>query len=58
MEHLGNIPIFNIPGTLFGNISQNFIENFFQIFREYIMAMFHEYFTNIYLPGGLILSQF
>ena len=51
MEHSGNIPIFNIPGTLFGNIPRNFIGNFFGI-REYIMAMFHECSTNIYLLGG------
>ena len=47
MEHSGNIPIFNIPGTLFGNIPRNFLGNIFQIFREYIMGMFHEYSTNI-----------
>ena len=33
MEHSGNIPIFNIPGTLFGNIPRN-VWNLFQIFRE------------------------
>ena len=53
MEQSGNIPIFNIPGTLFGNIPRNFKGNFFRIFWEYIMEMFHEYSTNIYLPGGL-----
>ena len=52
MEQSGNIPIFNIPGTLFGNIPRNFIGNFYRIFWEYIMRMFHEYSTNIYLPGG------
>ena len=36
----------------FENIPWNFIENFFQIFQEYIMEMFHEYSTNMYLPGG------
>ena len=54
MEHSGNIPIFNIPGGLFVNIPRNFIEKFFQIFSEYIMGMFHEYSTNICLPGGLM----
>ena len=29
MEQPGNIPIFNIPGTLFWNIPRNFIGNFF-----------------------------
>ena len=29
MEQPGNIPIFNIPGTLFWNIQRNFIGNFF-----------------------------
>ena len=52
MEHSVNSPIFNIPGTLFGNIPRNFIGNFFRIYREYIMGMFYEYSTNIYLPGG------
>ena len=28
LEQPGNFPIFNIPGTLFGNILQNFIGNF------------------------------
>ena len=55
MEHSENIPIFNIRGTLFGNISRNFIGNFFRIFREYMMGMFHEYSVNIYLPGGIYL---
>ena len=53
MEHSGNIPIFSFVGTLFGNITRNFIGNFFRIFREYIMELFHEYSTNIYLPGGI-----
>ena len=52
MERSGNIPIFNIPGTLFGNIPRNFIGNFFLAFREYIMGMFHEYSTKVYLPSG------
>ena len=55
MEYSGNIPIFNIPGTLFRNIPRKFIRNFFRIHREYIIGMFHEYSTNIYLPGGLEL---
>ena len=58
MERLGNIPIFNIPGTLFGNTPRNVNGNFFRTFREYIiMAMFHEYSTNIYLPVGIRLLQ-
>ena len=57
MEHSGNIPTFNIPGTLFGDIPRNFTGNFFRIFREYIMGMFQEYSTKIYLPGMLIFSQ-
>ena len=56
MEYSGNIPIFNIPGTLFQNIPRKFIRNFFRIHWEYIIGMFHEYSTNIYLPGGLELS--
>ena len=31
MEQPGNIPTFNIPGTLFRNISRDFIGNFFRI---------------------------
>ena len=54
MEHSGNIPVFNIPGILFGYINPNFIGIFSQIFRKYIMGMFHKYSTNIYLPGGLV----
>ena len=38
MEQSGNIPIFIIPGTLFENIPQNFIENFFRIFWEYLIG--------------------
>ena len=56
IEQSGNIPIFNIPKTLFRNIPQNFMGNFFQIFWEYIMGMSHENSTNIYLPGGLALD--
>ena len=52
MEDSGNISIFNIPGTLFGIIPQNFLGNFFRIFRECIMGMFQEYSMNIYFPGG------
>ena len=48
MKHLGNIPIFNIPGTLFENIPGNSIGDFFRIFWEYIMQMFHKNSTNIY----------
>ena len=52
MEQPGNIPIFSIPGTLLRNIPRNFIGNFFRIYWEYLKGMFHEYFTNIYFPGG------
>ena len=53
MVQSGNIPIFNIPETLLGNISRNFIGNFFRIFWECIMGMFHEYSTNN-IPGTLL----
>ena len=43
MEQSGNIPIFNIPETLFGNIPQNVLGKFFQIFWEYVMGMLHKY---------------
>ena len=33
-------------------IARNFIENFFRVYQEYIMEMFHGYSTNICLPGG------
>ena len=56
MEQSGNIPIFNIPGTLFQNIPRNFLGNFFRIYWERHIGMFHEYSTNIYLPGGLSLK--
>ena len=46
MEQLGNILIFNIRWTLFRSIPPNFIGNFFRIFREYVMGMFHKYSTN------------
>ena len=52
MGQSGNIPIFNIPRTLLRNIPWNFIVNFFRIYWEYLKEMFHEYSTNIYLPGG------
>ena len=52
MEQSGNIPVFNIHRTLFRNIHRNFIENFFRIYQECLMGMFHNYFTNIYLPCG------
>ena len=52
MEHSGNVPIFSIPGTLFGNIPRDSIRNFFRIFREYIMETFHEHSANIYFPVG------
>ena len=50
MEHSGNVPIFSIPGTLFGNIPGDSIRNFFRISRKYIMETFHEYSANIYFP--------
>ena len=53
MERSRNIPIFNIPGMLFWNISRNFLGNFLRIFRKYIMGMFAKYSTNIYLLDGL-----
>ena len=56
MEHSGNIPIFKVLGTLFGNIPQDFIGNFLRIFREYIMGIFHEYSTDILLSSGISLS--
>ena len=43
MEQSGNIPVFNIPGILFRNIPRNSIGNFFRIYWEYLMGMFHEY---------------
>ena len=46
------IPIFIIPGALFGNIPRNFIGSIYQIFRKYTMGILHEYFTSIYLPSG------
>ena len=46
MEQSGNVPIFNIPGILFRNIPWNLIGNFFPIFWECIMGMFHDYSTN------------
>ena len=57
MEQSENIPIFNIPGTLFQNIPRNLIGNFFRIYWEYLMGMFREYSTNIYLPGGKIFEK-
>ena len=45
MEHSGNIPIFNIPGTLyFGNIPRNFIGNWEPgIYHENVPRIFHEH---------------
>ena len=41
MQHLKKIiPIFNIPGTLFGDIFRNF------------MGIFYEYSTNTFFPDG------
>ena len=55
MKHSGNIPIFNIAGTLLGNFPRTYIVSCFRIFREYIMRMLHEYSMNIYLSGGIYL---
>ena len=52
MEQPENIPVFNNPWTLFRNIPRNFIGKFFRIYWEYLNGMFHEYSTNISLPGG------
>ena len=52
MKQSGNIPIFNIPWTLFGNIPRIFIWNFSRIFWKCIMGKFHKYFTNN-IPGTL-----
>ena len=57
IEQSGNIPIFNIPGTLFGNIPRNFVGNFFRIFWEYIMGMFQEYSTNIYFTWWVSVGE-
>ena len=47
MEDSGNISIFNIPGTLFGIIPQNFLGNFFsnipRIYNGDVPGIFHEY---------------
>ena len=51
MEQSGNIPIFNIPGTFSRNIPRNSIGNILRIYWVYLMDMFHEYSTNIYLAG-------
>ena len=55
MEQLGNMPVFNIPGTLFRNTSRNFI-GIFLIYWECLMGMFREYSMNIYLLGGKKLT--
>ena len=34
MEQSGNIPVFNIPGTLFRNIPRNFVGNFSEYTRK------------------------
>ena len=57
MEQSGNVPIFNIPGTLFPNIPRNFIRNFLRIYWEYLKETFEEYSTNICLPGGNIWND-
>ena len=55
MEQLGNTPVFNISRTLFENIPRNFIGDFFQIYWEYLMWLFHEHSTIIYLFIGWVL---
>ena len=57
MEQSGNVPIFNIPGTLFRNIPRNFIGNFLRIYWEYLKETFEECSTNICLPGGKICND-
>ena len=51
MEQPGNIPIFNIPGTLFRNIPRNFIGNFFQNILRISQGNVARIYINIYLPG-------
>ena len=53
MKQLGNIPIFNIFGTLF----RNFIGNFFRIYLEYLKGMYNEYFMNLYFLVGSLFSH-
>ena len=52
MEQPGNIPIFNIPGTLFWNIPRNFIGDFFRIYWEYLKGMLHKYILTYIYPVG------
>ena len=54
MEHSGNIPIFNVPGTLFWGYSPEFHRELF--IGKYIRKMFHEYSTKIYLVSGKVAS--
>ena len=48
MEQAGNIPVFNIPGTLSRIIPRNIIGTF----SEYTGNISWECSTNIYLRGG------
>ena len=54
MEQSGNIPVFNIPGTLFWNIPLNFIGNFFPnilgISHGSVSQIFHKH---IFVRWGL-----
>ena len=47
MEQSENVPIFKIPGTLYSNIPQNFIGNFFPnilgISHGYVPRIFYEH---------------
>ena len=42
------------PKHYFGIIPRNFIGNFFRMYWDYLMGIFHQYSTNIYFPGGII----
>ena len=53
----GNVPrIFHekYSRNIIWEYSRNFIGNSFRILWEYIMGMFHEYSTNIYLPWWVV----
>ena len=57
MEQSRNIPIFNIHGILFRNITRSLIGNFLRIYLEYLMRMFHKYSMSVCLPGGNSLKD-
>ena len=69
MEHSRNTASLNIPGTftrenLCIQYSRNILKEYspefhrerFPNIREYIMGMFYQYSTDIYLPGGKYFS--